>query len=91
MSLAEDFENAYIELRDLIEKGKNFFDEKFEYTIVMDAERQSDNIDKPKIVAKISSPTFLDWENFAFWLDNEEGEMYRIDLYQDGLIIEQDL
>ncbi len=91
MSLVEDFENCYVELRDLIEKGKEFFGESIQYSIVMKADKLENQFDRPKLQATIKSRSFSDWEGFAYWLDNEEGEMYSIEIYQDGLVIEQDL
>lgn len=88
MGFLDAFQDAYYDLEDIVKRAKEAFGCDFvEVSIKMDADIGEEQVSNPKVVAVLSGKDFVDWEAMGMWIDEKDGELLDIDVYDDGMII----
>ena len=88
MGFLDAFQEAYQDLNEVISKAKEVFGcYSVEVSIKMDADASGDQVTDPKVVAVLSGKDFVAWEDMGMWIDEKDGELLDIDVYDDGITI----
>jgi len=92
MSLLDSFQNAYLDVQEVLEEAKNFFHgDSIKIDIKMNASYEEDAVKNPILEATMTGKDFSDWEEMAMWIDDKDGELLEIDVYDDGIFIKRSL
>lgn len=92
MSLLDSFHDAYVDVQALLSEAKETFGgDDIKIDIKMNASYEEDVVKNPVLEATMTGKDFCDWEEMALWIDNKDGEMLEIDVYDDGIFIKRGL